>query len=79
MSDEPGPKRQGYKVWRNPTQPGEPVKYMGEFFPPAGQCHILGCDLKQLGFGPGEYTVLAPPGRPYAGLFSKWRKVVIPN
>ncbi len=79
MSDEVSSKRQGYKAWRNPTRPGESVKYMGEFFPPVGQCRILGYDLRQLGFGPGEYTVLAPPDRPHAGLFSKWQKVTIPK
>lgn len=79
MNEELGPKKLGYKVWRNPGKVGELVKYMGEFYPPEGHDRILGCDLRQLGFGPGEYTVLAPPDRPFAGLFSKWRKVVIPK
>lgn len=79
MSEEVSAKKQGYKVWRNPTRSGEPVKYLGEFYPPAGQDRFLGCDLRQLGFGPGEYTVLAPPDRPYANLWAKWRKVTIPK
>jgi hypothetical protein len=38
----------------------------------------MACDLKQLGFESGHYTVLAPSDRPYPNLFSKWWKVVIP-
>jgi len=77
MTEELGQRKQGYKIWRNPTGPGESVKYLGEFYPPAGQHRFLGCDLRQLGFESGEYTVLAPPDRPYSGLFAKWRKVTI--
>lgn len=79
MSEDLKKVKQGYKIWLNPTLPSDPVKYIGEFYPPEGQDRILGCDLRQLGFGPGEYTVLAPPDRPFASLPSKWRKVTIPN
>jgi hypothetical protein len=78
MTEEVSSRKQGYKVWRNPAQPGEPVDYMGEFYPPSGHGYFMACDLKQLGFGPGEYTVLAPPDRPHPELFSKWWKVTIP-
>jgi len=78
MTEELSSGKQAYKIWRNPTHPGEPVKYMGEFYPPSGRDRFMACDLKELGFEPGHYTVLAPPDRPYPNLFSKWWKVRVP-
>jgi hypothetical protein len=69
----------GFKVWRNPEGGKEPIVYLGEFYPPKGQAFLTGRDIRQLGLGPGRYTVLAPPNAPHSGLFSKWQAVVIPE
>lgn len=67
----------GFKVWRNPDELKEPIKYIGEFHPPAGQGYLSGQDLAVLGLAPGRYTILAPVTATYAGLFSKWQTVVV--
>lgn len=69
----------GFKIWKNPLE-GEPsVTYMGEFYPPDGQFNFFWTDLVALGFGPGRYTILAPPVGPYESLLNKWQTVVVPN
>lgn len=69
----------GFKVWRNPDGPKEPIKYMGEFHPPAGQGYLSGQDLAVLALPPGRYTILAPVAATCGGLFSKWQTVVLPG
>ena len=77
MAEELKTKQRGFKVWRNPTEPGESIRFLGEFFPPDGQFFMTGTDLGKLGIGPGRYTVLAPPNAPHFNFFSKWRTVVV--
>ncbi len=79
MAEELRTEQRGFKVWRNPLGPKEPIRYLGEFFPPEGQPFLTGPNLRELGFEPGHYTVLAPPDAPRSGLFSKWQTVVIPE
>lgn len=69
----------GFKVWRNPDGPKEPIKYLGEFHPPEGQGYLSGRDLAVLGLPPGRYTILAAPTVPHGDLFSKWQTVVLPG
>jgi hypothetical protein len=78
MAETMRTEQQGFKVWRNPQAPSEPVRYMGEFYPSEGRPFLTGSDLLELGFERGQYTVLAPPGSPHLRLFSKWQTVVIP-
>jgi hypothetical protein len=67
-----------FKIWKNPSACQEPVAYLGQYRPPNGQFFFTAKDLRDLGFGPGEYTVLAAEEvRPK--LFSKWQKVMVPN
>jgi hypothetical protein len=79
MAEELRTEQRGFKVWRNPPGPEEPIRYLGEFFPPEGQPFLTGGDLRELGFGPGRYTVLAPSDAPRSNFFSKWQAVVIPE
>jgi hypothetical protein len=79
MADELRTEQRGFKVWKNPTVPAEPVRFLGEFLPPEGQPFLIGADLRELGLGPGRYTVLAPPKAPHSDFFSKWQTVVIPE
>ena len=69
---------EGWKVWRNPTQPEEGPIYLGEVFPPDGRWCLTGADLRELGFGPGEYTVLAPEQSPHNDLFARWQSITMP-
>lgn len=69
----------GFKIWKNPSNREEPVVYLGPYRPPNGRVCFTPGDLQELGFGPGEYTVLAPEGSPCQGLFSKWQKVTVPK
>jgi hypothetical protein len=66
-----------FKIWKNPSKRGEPVAYLGPYRPPNGRFCFSPKDLEELGFGPGEYTVLAPEGSLRPGLFSKWQKVTV--
>lgn len=79
MAEKLRTEQKGFKVWRNPPSAKEPIAYLGEFYPPKGRGFLTGSDLRQLGLGPGRYTVLAPPNAPRSGLFSKWQAVVIPQ
>jgi hypothetical protein len=79
MTEELSKLRKGWKVWKNPKAPEEPVVYLGELYPPESQFCLTGCHLKELGFGPGEYTVLAPEGFKCSGLFARWQRVSIPE
>lgn len=79
MAEEMGTEQKGFKIWRNPSKPGEPVVYLGSYDPPRGNFCFTTEDLLDLGFGPGHYTVRLPDDRPYAKLFSKWQKVTVPK
>jgi hypothetical protein len=68
-----------YKIWKNPSKRDESVTYLGQYRPPNGQFFFFPRDLQELGFGPGDYTVLAPEESPRPKLFSKWQKVTIPE
>lgn len=68
-----------YKIWRNPSMRTEPIPYLGLYRPPKGQFFFTPKDLQELGFGPGDYTVLAPAGARRPKLFSKWQKVTVPE
>jgi hypothetical protein len=73
-------KRPGaYKIWKNPSRRGEPVRYLGEFYPPAGSFYFSARDLLELGFDSGQYTIRAPEERPFANLISKWQTVTVPE
>jgi hypothetical protein len=66
-----------YKIWKNPSVRGESVAYLGQYRPPNGQFFFTPKDLRELGFGPGDYTVLSPEESCRPKLFSKWQKVTI--
>jgi hypothetical protein len=68
-----------YKIWKNPCKRGEAVAYLGPYRPPNGQFFFTSKDLWELGFGPGDYTVLAPEESRRPKLFSKWQKVTVPK
>jgi hypothetical protein len=68
-----------YKIWKNPSKNGESPAYLGQYRPPNGQFFFFPTDLQELGFGPGDYTVLAPDESTFPKLFSKWQKVTIPE
>jgi hypothetical protein len=68
-----------YKIWKNPSKPGEPVVYLGEYRPAEGQFLFNARDLRELGFEPGNYTIRAPEGCHHLKLFSKWQEVSIPR
>ena len=68
-----------YKIWKNPSQPGEAIAYLGYYRPPNGQFFFTPKDLQELGFGPGDYTVLAPEQSSRPKLFSKWQRVTVPE
>lgn len=78
MAEVVGERSKSYKIWKNPSRKGEPVAYLGEFYPPAGCFYFSPKDLCELGFAPGEYTILAPEERPFAQLISKWQTVTVP-
>lgn len=69
----------GYKIWKNPSGRREPVIYLGQYSPPNGQYLFFPNDLRELGFGPGDYTVMAPEGSSHLKLFPKWHTVKVPN
>jgi hypothetical protein len=69
----------GFKIWKNPSHPDEPVAYLGIFHPPQGQIFFTASDLRELGFGPGHYTLLATEGASLPAAFSRWQKVAIPR
>lgn len=64
-----------YKIWKNPDYPGDPIRYLGDFYTPEGRPFFLAHDLIALGFAPGEYTVRAPENRRFVGLIPKWHTV----
>ena len=66
-----------YKVWKNPSHPGEPVAYLGEYRPPKGRVFFTPEDFRELGFLPGDYTVLVPEDSPLIKFASKWQKVTV--
>jgi hypothetical protein len=68
-----------FKIWKNPSERGQPVAYLGAYRPPNGQFFFSSEDLQELGFGPGDYTVLAPDGSSRPKLFSKWQAVTVPK
>ncbi|MGH9438242.1 MAG: hypothetical protein ACRD22_10185 [Terriglobia bacterium] len=79
MAEEVAEAVEGYKVWKNPANRGEPVEYFGEVRPPAGRFYFTARDLKELGLGPGRYTIRAPEGALRPPLFSKWQNVLVPE
>jgi hypothetical protein len=79
MTEQLGTGLGGHKIWRNPSNRGEPVAYIGEFYPPTGRFYFTAADLRELGFEPGQYTIRLPEQRPFAGLISKWQTVTVPK
>jgi hypothetical protein len=69
----------GFKIWKNPSNPKDAPAYQGEFYPPNGQFFFFGHDLRNLGFQPGNYTVLAPKSHRYYDFFAKWQTVEVPE
>jgi hypothetical protein len=37
MTEELRKEQKGFKIWMNPGEPGGVIRYLGEFYPPAGQ------------------------------------------
>jgi hypothetical protein len=68
-----------YKIWKNPSRQGEPVAYLGEYPPPSGKLFFAPEDFRELGFGPGDYTVLVPVNSPRLSFASKWQRVTVPE
>jgi hypothetical protein len=75
MSEQVKP-AEAFKVWRNPARPGEPIQYMGDFYPPPGQEYFTIADLFELGFAPGAYTFRTPDSARDSG-WPKWITVRI--
>jgi|HubBroStandDraft_6_1064221.scaffolds.fasta_scaffold01228_9 hypothetical protein len=73
-----GETQAAYKIWKNSSSSEESVSFLGDYHPPKGQFFFTAKDLRALGFGPGEYTVLAPEGSRHE-IFSKWQTVTVPN
>jgi hypothetical protein len=69
--------RKGFQVWRNPQGAGDLVRYLGEFHPPAGCDALSSNDLRDLGLGPGSYTVVAPSEVPSSLQFRHWKTIVV--
>jgi hypothetical protein len=68
----------GWKVWKNPAHAKEGPTYLGEVFAPEGRYCLTGADLRELGFGPGEYSILAPEQFTHSDLFARWQSVTLP-
>ena len=66
-----------YKIWKNPSNSDEPIKYLGDFYPPHDRPFFVAQDLLDLGFGPGKYTVRAPDDRRLVRLIPKWHSVSV--
>jgi hypothetical protein len=79
MAEKLKTEQKGFNVWKNPGSSNEPIRFMGEVYPPNDQGFLTGSDLRELGLGPGRYSVLAPPEAPHSNFFQKWQSVVIPN
>lgn len=79
MAEELRTEQKGFKVWKTPQVMREPLVYLGEFYPPEGQSSLTAKDLRQLGLGPGRYTLLAPPNAAKLGQLTKWQSVVTPE
>jgi hypothetical protein len=79
MAEELRKALRGFRIWRNPATRNEPVIYLGIYWPPNGHSFFAPGDLQELGFGPGDYTVLVPEEFRRAKLFSKWQKVSVPE
>lgn len=69
--------REGYKIWRQAMNVGDQIVYLGEFYPPAEQITFTHCDLKDLGFPPGRYTVLIPVSVRDKYAVDKWQAVTV--
>jgi hypothetical protein len=69
----------GFKIWRNPANRDESVVYLGIYRPPDGHFFFTPRDLQELGFGPGDYSVLVPEEFRRAKPFSKWQQVSVPE
>ena len=79
MAEELSEVRKGWKIWKNPSSAQDGSVYLGEFYPPERRFFFIERDLRELGLGPGDYTVLAPEGFPHSDMFSRWQKVSIPG
>jgi len=77
MSEKTGHMPKAHKIWRNPGSHGQPVTYLGECYPPMGRPIFVAQDLKDMGFGPGEYTILAPRSARFSRLLPKWQKLSV--
>ncbi len=70
--------RQGpFKIWRNPSDEGDPLKYMGEAYAPPGQLCLRASDLHTLGFPPGHYTILIPESLTFLYDMPKWDRLEV--
>ena len=79
MTGEFRKEQKGFKIWKNPVEPGGVIRYLGEFYPRAGQSFFFPKDLSGLGLGPGRYSVLAPESGLYLKLLKRWQTVVVPE
>jgi hypothetical protein len=77
MTEKLRQQTEGYKIWRQPASPEDPVVYMGEFYPPSEQAHFIQRDLENLGFPPGKYTVLIPAAVRKRYAVEKWQCVTV--
>ena len=77
MAEQLSKVRKGWKIWKNPVDRKASVAYLGEVFAPEETLCITAKDLRELGFGPGEYTVLAPKEFSHQDVFCRWQRVSI--
>ena len=66
-----------FKIWRNPSGDGEYPVFLGEFRPPKNAFCFTSDELRELGLGPGHYTILAPEDFVYRNLFKRWQSAVL--
>jgi hypothetical protein len=77
MAEQESERREGYKVWKQAVTPDEPIQYLGEFYPPPQQAFFTNQDLRDLGFPPGQYTVLIPASVRAHYAVDKWQSVTV--
>jgi hypothetical protein len=70
--------RQGpFKIWKNPTGDGDPLRFMGEAYAPLGQLCLRAIDLLNLGFPSGCYTILGPESLTFLYDMPKWQRLEV--
>ena len=77
MTEKLKTEQAAYKIWKHPIGNETSIAYLGEFYPPTNQIAFLPNDLRELGFGPGRYSILAPLKGPFKRLLSRWQMLVI--